>query len=57
VVDASDRIRLGDCRDELHKLLLEEVRSRSRSRSRLTPLVFLDMDTMALLVFGFNEYG
>jgi ADP-ribosylation factor-like protein 2 len=25
VVDATDRSRVGDCREELHKLLLEEV--------------------------------
>ena len=25
VVDSTDGARLGDCRDELHKLLLEEV--------------------------------
>jgi ADP-ribosylation factor-like protein 2 len=26
VVDATDRTRLHDCKDELHKLLLEEAR-------------------------------
>ncbi len=25
VVDATDRLRISDCRDELHGLLLEEV--------------------------------
>lgn len=25
VVDASDRMRLNDCQEELHKLLMEEV--------------------------------
>jgi hypothetical protein len=27
VVDSSDRLRLGDCKDELHSLLLEDVRT------------------------------
>lgn len=29
VVDSSDRLRLGDCRAELHSLLLEDVRKYS----------------------------
>ena len=27
VVDSSDRLRLGDCKEELHSLLLEDVRT------------------------------
>lgn len=27
VVDSGDRLRLGDCKDELHSLLLEDVRT------------------------------
>jgi hypothetical protein len=27
VVDSSDRLRLGDCKEELHRLLLEDVRT------------------------------
>jgi GTPase SAR1 family protein len=33
VVDATDRLRIEDCRDELHGLLLEEVRSFAPSSS------------------------
>lgn len=28
VVDSSDRMRMGDCKTELHALLMEEVRTR-----------------------------
>lgn len=34
VVDATDRLRIGDCRDELSALLLEEVQSFQHESSR-----------------------
>ncbi len=43
VVDSGDRMRMGDCREELHSLLLEDVsnsalgsRARSLTRDILT---------------------
>ena len=40
VVDATDRLRIDDCREELHGLLQEEVQRARRSRlSRLLGLL------------------
>lgn len=45
VVDATDRLRIGDCRDELHGLLLEEVRfTASGERRAVLTATWADSD-------------
>lgn len=51
VVDATDRLRVDDCRQELSGLLLEEVRPTPTRKSRRQLTTFQRLTGASLLVF------